>query len=190
MLKRMGGGSKLHMTEYQFTLKFSLNSAEANLDELVERLGEAGCTDSLVGLGQPGRIGLDFTREAMSAAVAVQSALADVRRAIPNAELVEAAPDFVGLTDIAQLLGFSRQNMRKLAVQMNSEFPPPVHEGTPTIWHLATVLDWLKSRGNYVIEDSLWEVAKTNRQFNLARELHDLDLEPAVQRNLQRLLVA
>ena len=58
----------------------------------------------------------------------------------------------------------------------------------PTIWHLATVLDWLKSHGNYEIEDSLWEVAKTNRQFNLAKELRDLDLEPAVRRDLQRLL--
>lgn len=111
-----------------------------------------------------------------------------VKRAIPDAELVEAAPDFVGLRDIAKLLGFSRQNMRKLAVQANAVFPPPVHEGTPTIWHLATVLDWLKSRGNYAIEDSLWEVAKTNRQFNLAKELHELDLEPSVQRDLHRLL--
>ena len=178
------------MTEYQFTLKFSLNSLEANIDELVERLGEAGCTDALVGIGQPGRIGLDFTREAKSASAAVQSALADVKRAIPNAELIEAAPDFVGLTDIAMLLGFSRQNMRKLAVQANSMFPPPVHEGMPTIWHLATVLDWLKSRGNYEIDDSLWEVAKTNRHFNLAKELHNLDLEPTIQRDLKRLLVA
>lgn len=176
------------MTEYQFTLKFSLKNPEAKIDELVERLGEAGCTDALVGIGQPGRIGLDFTREAKSASKAVQSALADVKRAVPDAELVEAAPDFVGLTDIANLLGFSRQNMRKLAVQAKSVFPPPVHEGTPTIWHLATVLDWLKSRGNYEIEDSLWEVAKTNRQFNLAKELHDLDLEPDVQRGLRRLL--
>jgi len=178
------------MTEYQFTLKFSLNTLEANLDELVERLGEAGCTDSLVGLGQPGRIGLDFTREARSASEAVQSALADVKRAIPNAELVEAAPDLVGLTDIAMLLGCSRQNMRKMAVQANSVFPPPVHEGTPTIWHLETVLDWLKRRGTHEIEDSLREVAKTNRQINLAKELHDLNLEPEIQRRLQRLLVA
>ena len=117
------------------------------------------------------------------------SAFADVKRAIPDAELVEAAPDYVGLTDIATLVGFSRQNMRKLAVQKNSVFPPPVHEGTPTIWHLATVLDWLKSRGTYEIDNSLWEVAKTNRQFNLAKELHELKLEPSIQRDLPRLFV-
>jgi hypothetical protein len=178
------------MTEYQFTLKFALANTEADLDELVERLGAAGCTDALVGIGQPGRIGLDFTRAEKSASKAVLSAFADVKRAIPDAELVEAAPDFVGLTDIANLLGFSRQNMRKLAVQASSAFPPPIHEGTPTIWHLATVLDWLKGRGIHEIEDSLLEVAKANRQFNLAKELHDLDLEPAFQRDMQRLLAA
>ena len=29
------------MTEYRFTLKFSLKNPEAKMDELVERLGEA-----------------------------------------------------------------------------------------------------------------------------------------------------
>lgn len=178
------------MNEYQFTLKFALRDSAANLDELVERLGEAGCTDALVGIGQPGRIGLDFTREAKSASEAVMSALADVKRAIPDAQLVEAAPDFVGLTDIAVLLGFSRQNMRKLVIQMSPSFPPPVHEGTPTIWHLATVLDWLKRRGTYKIEDCLAEVAKANMQFNLAKELLAQDIEPAFQKDIQRLLAA
>jgi len=178
------------MNEYEFTLIFALKNAEADMDALIERLGAEGCTDALVGIGQPGRIGLDFTREANSASSAVLSAFRDVKRAIPDATLVEAAPDFVGLTDIATLLGFTRQNMRKLAVQTKSSFPPPIHEGTPTIWHLVTVLDWLKSRGNYEINASLWEVAKTNRQFNLAREMHDIDLEPTFQKDVQRLLAA
>ena len=178
------------MTEYQFTLKFALKNPDVNIDELIERLGEAGCTDSLVGIGQPGRIGLDFTREAKSALDAVLSAFSDVKRAIPDAILVEAAPDFVGLTDIANLLGFTRQNMRKLAIQESSVFPPPVHEGTPTIWHLATVLAGLKARGTYAIEDRLLEVANANRQFNLVKELQDLDIEPAIQQNMKRLLAA
>lgn len=178
------------MNEYQFTLKFALGDPEADIDELVERLGEAGCTDALVGIGQPGRIGLDFTRDANSASEAVLSALADVKRAIPDALLVEAAPDLVGLTDIAKLLGFTRQNMRKLVVQASSNFPPPVHEGTPTIWHLSTVLDWLKGRGTYEVEVCLAEVAKTNMQFNLAKELLAHDIEPAFQKNVRRLLTA
>jgi hypothetical protein len=62
------------------------------VNDLVERLGEAGCDDALVGIGQPGRIALNFTREADSAQQAFISALEDVRRAIPDAELIEAKP--------------------------------------------------------------------------------------------------
>jgi hypothetical protein len=83
-------------------------------EALVERLGEAGCDDALIGIGQPGRLALEFTREAESAEEAVRSALADVRGAVPLARLIEVAPDLVGLTDVAEIVGVSRQNMRKL----------------------------------------------------------------------------
>ncbi|CFN64479.1 DNA-binding protein [Bordetella pertussis] len=71
--------------EYLFTLKYQLADADSDLDALVERLGEAGCDDALVGMGLPGRLVLEFTREADSAEAAVRSALADVRRAMPTA---------------------------------------------------------------------------------------------------------
>jgi hypothetical protein len=100
--------------EYVFTLKYVLVDSDDNLDEIVERLGEAGCDDALVGIGQPGRLALEFTREAENAAAAVRSALAGVRMAVPSARLIEAAPDLVGLTDVAGIVGVSRQNMRKL----------------------------------------------------------------------------
>ena len=61
--------------EYEFTLKYWLTTADSDADELVERLGAAGCDDALVGIGQPGRIALDFSREARSAQAAVVSAL-------------------------------------------------------------------------------------------------------------------
>ena len=82
------------MAEYQFTLIFSLKDTRESVDELVERLGAAGCTDALVGIGQPCRISLQLTREAKSASAAVRSALVDVKKAIPDATLVEAAPHF------------------------------------------------------------------------------------------------
>ncbi|MFQ6748738.1 DNA-binding protein, partial [Bordetella pertussis] len=53
--------------EYLFTLKYQLADADSDLDALVERLGEAGCDDALVGMGLPGRLVLEFTREADSA---------------------------------------------------------------------------------------------------------------------------
>ena len=81
--------------EYFFTLIYALGPDDTDLDELVERLGEEGCTDSLVGLGAPGRIALEFAREARSPGEAMSSAMADVARAIPTAELVEATPDYL-----------------------------------------------------------------------------------------------
>ena len=80
--------------EYEFTLKFKLPISHTDADAVVERLGEQGCTDALVGLGQAGYIGLDFVREAQSAEAALLSAIDDVKHAVPGAVLVEAGPDF------------------------------------------------------------------------------------------------
>jgi hypothetical protein len=52
--------------EYTFTLKYRLPNDIA-VDDVVERLGATGCDDALVGIGQPGRLSLVFTREATSA---------------------------------------------------------------------------------------------------------------------------
>jgi predicted DNA-binding transcriptional regulator AlpA len=163
--------------EYQFTLKFKLPTADASAESLVERLGEAGCDDALVGVGQPGRIAFDFTREARSAGEAVLSAIKDVRRVIPDAQLIEAGPDYVGLTDIAELVGVTRQNMRKL-MAAHLDFPSPIHAGSSQIWHLETVLRWLSGRvGSHRFEQRLLEVAQVAMQCNLAKEAHRL--EPA-----------
>ena len=81
------------MSEYQFSLEFSIKSPSTEIDAIVERLGKEGCTDALVGIGREGLINLDFTRESPSAIEAVKSALADVKRAIPEAQLVKVTPD-------------------------------------------------------------------------------------------------
>jgi len=99
--------------EYTFTLKYQLGADDRGLEALVERLGEAGCHDALVGIGQPGRLALKFTREAADADTAVRSALADMRRAVPSAKLIEMAPDLVGSTDAAEIVGVSRRNSAK-----------------------------------------------------------------------------
>ena len=104
---------------------------------MMEVLAAAGCDDALIGLGMPGRIALEFTRESGSATEALAEAEAAVLRAIPGATLVEAAPDFVGLTDVAELIGMSRQNIRKLMLSHRPPFPLPVHDGKTAIWHLA-----------------------------------------------------
>ena len=74
---------------YEFVLIFSLPAATADTDELIERLGQAGCADALVGVGKPGEVALDFCREAHSFDAAISSAVADVKRAIPGAILTQ-----------------------------------------------------------------------------------------------------
>ena len=156
--------------EYVFTLKYQLADSDSDLDALVERLGAAGCDDALVGVGQPGRLALEFSREAGSAAEAVHSALVDVKKAIPSARLIEASPDLVGLTDVADVVGVSRQAMRKLMLTHRATFPVPVHEGSASIWHLAEVLDWLMTRGGYQIDVGVLDIAKVALEVNIAKE--------------------
>ena len=160
--------------EYTFTLTYRLSEADSNQDAIVERLGEAGCDDALIGIGQPGRLALEFTREAASAELAMVSALADIKRAVPSAQLIEAAPDFVGLTDVAEMVGVTRQNLRKLMLGYRANFPLPVHEGSSTVWHLADMLDWLKVNVAYQLEPATLDVAKTTKQINLAKQARQI----------------
>jgi len=80
--------------EHDFTLRFKLDPADAvgDVNDILERLGEAGCLDALVGIGAPGKIALDFSRCATSLEQAIRSAIADVKTAIPTAELYSTEP--------------------------------------------------------------------------------------------------
>lgn len=170
--------------DYVFTLKYQLSPDEPDMDTLIGRLGEAGCDDALIGIGQPGRIALEFTREAACAADAISTALADVRNALPTATLIEATPDLVGLTDAAQLMGMSRQNMRKLMLANADSFPAPIHEGSASIWHLAEILAWMQTRGAYVLTQNLVDIAKVAMQVNVVKEQRRLTETPRVEPDL------
>lgn len=170
--------------EFEFTLKFAIpDSLEPEL--LEERLFAAGCDDAILGLGQKGRLALNFIREADSAEAALLSALKDVHTALPGGRLVEAGPDLVGVSDIARLLDFSRQNMRKLIETHVTSFPLPLHEGTSAIWHLADVLGWFLERQNRPIKPALVEVAKASMGVNLVREAKRVD--PRLQERLKEI---
>ena len=173
------------MMEYEFELRFRLPT-DTDANEVVERLGEAGCNDALVGIGQPGRISLKFTREAQTAKRAIVSALEDVKKAVPGAKLIEAGPDFVGLTDVADMLGMSRQNMRKLMLAHTATFPAPVHEGSAAIWHLEPVLHWFSSKGGYNVSQEQIDAAHIAMQINLVMAADRLELP--IQREVQTLV--
>ena len=158
------------MGQYDFTLKFALARPDADPESFIESLMKEGCDDALIGIGSPGRIALDFTREAGSAEQAVMSALSDVKRAIPDATFIEAAPDFVGVPDIASLLGVSRQYIGKILNKNKPAFPLPTHSGIREIWHLETVLTWLVERQVREVDESLLEISRINMRCNYAKE--------------------
>jgi len=171
--------------DYEFELRFKL-PVDSDANDIVERLGEAGCDDALVGTGQPGRIALRFTRAADSAKSAIVSALEDVKKVIPAANLIEAGPDLVGLTDVADMLGKSRQNMRKLMLAHAATFPAPVHEGSTALWHLEPVLRWLQGKGGYQVSQEQIDVAHISMQINLIKAA--AHLEPRMQREVHALV--
>jgi hypothetical protein len=173
------------MTEHSFTLRFDTSAVHLATDEALERLA-AGCDDAIVGIGIPGRLALAFDREAASAAAAVTSAIRDVTRALPDVRLVEASPDIVGLSDLAAFVGRTRQNMRKLLLPADGSAPAPLHEGNPSLWHLAVVLEWLRSAKSYAVSDDLLELARTTMQVNLAIQQRLMDA--STRRDFERLV--
>lgn len=163
------------MKEYEFTLKFKLQDSNIDPDIYVEQLYEFGCDDAVIGTGKKGYIGLNFIRESSSAYQAIASAIKDVKKAIPDAIFIEAAPDLVGVTDVANLLGCTRQNIQKLIAKDNSNCPPAIYGGAQSIWHLADFLDWLIDNKKHSVSESLVDVAKVAMSLNITKQFAMLD---------------
>jgi predicted DNA-binding transcriptional regulator AlpA len=164
--------------EYEFKLTYKVPE-RADADTMMNRLAEVGCTDALVGFGVAGQVGLEFVRDAGSAEEAILSAVDEVKRALPEARLIEAGPDFVGLTDVAELLGLTRQNIRKLWLTHEAAFPAPIHSGAAAVWHLAQVLQFLSEK-HYDFAPAVHDVAHVTMKLNIARQrsmVSDSDLE-------------
>lgn len=173
------------MKTYQFTLKYRLTDPALNKDALVAHLREAGCGDAVIGLGTAGRITLSFTRKGKNAEETVYLALDAVKQALPMTELIEASPDLMGASEIAELVGKSRQNIRQMMLA-NFDFPKPVHEGASvTLWHFSEVLEYLRDSKGYQIDAALLEVSIMAQGVNMAKELMrvqklDTTLKPLV----------
>lgn len=155
------------MNDYEFTLTFSLPKSDSDPEEYLDALFEAGCDDALVGTGQSGIIALDFVREATSATDAIESAISNVKAAIPGSELLEAKPDLVGLTDVAEILQCSRQNVRKY-MDSYLDFPKPTYTGKASLWHLSDLASFQK----FDLPKSIIELSKTTFKINLGIQQH------------------
>lgn len=155
------------MNEYEFVLSFALPPGQDNPEQHLDALFEAGCDDAVVGTAQTGAIALEFIRKASSASKAVNSAMANVLDAIPGAELIEAKPDLVGLTDVAEILHCSRQNIRKYMVSYR-EFPHPTVTGKAQLWHLWEIAKFNKIR----VPEPIAEISRVTFQLNLNLQKH------------------
>ena len=165
------------MTTYDFTLTFALPDANATAASFLDALFEAGCDDATIGVGKRGSIGLEFSREASSAEDAIRSAVASIESAIPRAQLLEVKPDLVNLTDVAELVGVSRQNIRKYAAgEMRSvkvPFPVPCFSGAPSLWHLYDVAIWLVRNTDLRLRREVIELSFAAYKINLeAQQRH------------------
>ena len=168
--KKLTGVSTIkvvQMNKYEFTLTFSLPDTQDDPERYLDALYEAGCDDALIGTGQVGSIALEFVREAESAAAAVNSAIANVKDVIPGAELIEVKPDLVGLTDVAEILKCSRQNIRKYMIGY-ADFPKPVYTGTASLWHLWELTGFSK----FDFPRTIAELSRTTFEINLNIQQH------------------
>jgi len=164
------------MRTYEFTLIFRLPEESQGIESMIERLADSGCDDAIVGTGVPGRLSLQFDRAATSAAEAIESAIENVNTAIPGANLIEAGPDLVGLTELAAVLGISRQAARKQRLA-NPDFPDPVHSGNPCLWRLTDLLAWTETNAMREVAPEVKEVAKKTFTLNLETEARRANLQ-------------
>jgi len=72
------------MKMYEFSLNFELPEADADPVQLLDALYETGCGDAKAGVGKPGRLALQFSREGASAGEALRSAIQNVLEACPE----------------------------------------------------------------------------------------------------------
>lgn len=173
------------MKEYDFTLTFKLPNLE-DTDQYVEALYGGDCDDALIGVGEKGNIALNFIREAETAYQAIHSAINDVRAVIPQATFSEAKPDLVGISDIAELIGCTRQNVRKL-LKNDASSPSPYYSHSICLWHLADVLFWLRDHKSYTIDQCLLEVSEVNMKLNISANRFKIDSNTSKDRKIQAL---
>ena len=161
------------MTEYTFELIFKLKKGESP-DLHLDALYEAGCDDATVGTGALGFLGLSFIRQSTSAQTALESAIKNVKQAVPHARLERAAPDLLNLSELAFLFGFTKQNMRKYArgevAAVTEDFPIPVIAGKTSYWHAAKIAYWLNEQRVVKITDATLETLSALRSLNQASE--------------------
>ena len=110
---------------------------------------EVGCDDATISY-QRGHIIVDFSREANSIEVAMDTAVRDVLSVGAKVERVEPDP-LVSLSDIADRSGKTRQAISLFAQgTRRAGFPAPIARVTSSspLWDWAEVAEWFHQNGH------------------------------------------
>lgn len=176
------------MPLFNFTL--TLSGVTADTQGLEDALFTTGCDDALVCFYGTA-VYLDFDRQSESLAQAVLSAVNDIESAGLGARVESVDSTLVGLSDIAEQTGLTRQAIALLkdGTRGSRQFPGPVQrvKGNSPLWHWRTVVDWLASEGRIPAESPLIANAHILDSINLALQLRSSLEKNRVLHYLQQL---
>ncbi len=158
------------MKKYEFSLRFDVSYYEDDLDFIDDQIYEAGCDDVLIRHGRKAEVLIEFARDGLSAIQVLTEAKSQVLSALPKARLLEAKPDFVGPTDIADFYGISRQRVQVIVQSKLANVHAFTIVGNTQIYRLATVIDELAKHVKQDLDDSVREAAFAAMQLNLEAE--------------------
>lgn len=161
------------MALFNFTL--TLSGITNGTPGLEDALYAAHCNDALICFYGTA-VYLDFDRESDSLEHAILSAIQDIESAPGlnvRVESVDAA--LVGLSDIAELTGVSRQAIALLkdGARGSGQFPGPVQrvKGNSPLWRWQKVVEWLVAEGRIPAQSPMVAHARTLDSLNLALQL-------------------
>lgn len=156
------------MAQYTFTL--TLSGVTADTVGLEDALFTAGCDDALV-CYYGKSVYLEFDREASSLDLAIETAITDIESATIPMQVESVDSMLVGLSDIAELTGLTRQAVALLkdGARGKGNFPAPVQRlsGNSPLWNWARVAEWLKDNNRLGHAPELCDNAKTLCKWNL-----------------------
>jgi hypothetical protein len=154
-----------------FNFLLNLNSRQ-DPEELVDQLFEAGCDDATLHQ-RDGYLFMEFDREAISLAAAIQSALDDIAKVHLTAKAVEPS-DVVNLSEMAERTGKSREYLRSLLAGERKNSPPPApiagSNSKNRLWRWSEVSAWLEANTQLIDRDQVitaWQIREANEVLSL-----------------------
>ncbi|CAI1082081.1 helix-turn-helix transcriptional regulator [Serratia quinivorans] len=158
------------MTLFNFSL--TLAGVTSETSGLEDALYASGCDDGLICFYGKS-VYIEFDRESDSFTHAILSAIKDIESAGISAQVMSVDSYLVGLSDIAQLTGMSRQAiaMLKDGTRGSGDFPSPIQrlKGASPLWNWHSVAAWLANKDK--LGQELADNAQCLENINLALQL-------------------